>query len=110
MRCRDLDYIVNSMNEAMKNGYRAEHDMFVARAQLELMARCETPDLSKKLRSYYPDMKSPLLNFIDMLYEIILIKDFQLFKDVLVKYDAQIKRDPQLMAVSIMKALFIAVL
>jgi hypothetical protein len=87
MRCRDVEYIVNSMNEVMKNGYQSEADLFVARAQLSLIARCDSVELAKKIRTFYPEMKSPLLNLVDMIMELILIKDFGMFKEVIGKYD-----------------------
>lgn len=41
LRCRDVEYVVKSMNEVMKNGYESEKDLFIARAQLDFIARSD---------------------------------------------------------------------
>ena len=85
----------------MKHAYPdTEADLFVARAMLELYSRTDNIDLPRRLRKqYFPHIKSPLLNFVDMIPELIDIKDFALYKDVIDKYAPQTKRDPVLMNV-----------
>jgi hypothetical protein len=79
--CRDVEYIAKSLNEVIKQGYeRTEADLFVARAQLELMSRTDNLALPRRLRrEYYSAMKSPILNFVDMLPDVIEMKDYALF-------------------------------
>lgn len=85
----------------MKQGYeKTESDLFVARAQLELISRSENHQLAKSLRkNYYQQLQSPLLNFVDMLPEVIEMKDFAIFQMLLKKYDLHIKRDPAMIHV-----------
>ena len=80
----------------IKQGYeKSETDLFVARAQLDLMSRTENFDLPRRLRKeYFASLKSPLLNFVDMLPEVLEMKDFGLFQDLIKKYDTVLKRDP----------------
>ncbi len=55
----------------------------------ELMSRSDNFDLPKRLRKeYFAEMKSPLLNFVDMLPDVIKLKDFALYKDLIAKYDS----------------------
>jgi hypothetical protein len=70
-----------TIKELIKQGYeKTEGDLFVARAQLELMSRSDDLELRRRLREeYFPSLKSPLLNFVDMLPEVIELKDFALF-------------------------------
>jgi Golgi to ER traffic protein 4 len=100
--CRDVDHIALTINEISKNAYqRSEADLFVARSMFELYSRTDNFALARRLRhEYFPDMKSPLLNLADMLPEVIELKDFGLYKDIITKYDPQIKRDPNFIAVS----------
>ena len=86
----------------MKQAYPdTELDLFVARAMLELMSRSENFDLPRRLRKqYFPTLKSPILNLVDMLPELIDIKDFNLYKETVEKYEAQVRRDPNFITVS----------
>jgi Golgi to ER traffic protein 4 len=85
----------------MKHGYaQSESDLFVARAMLELISRSENFELAKKLRKqYFSEVKSPIINFAEMLPEVIGMKDFALFGELIKKYDAHIKRDPVFMTI-----------
>ena len=46
------------------------------------------------MREHYSGVKTPLLNFCDILLDIIEIKDFELMKLISEKYARQIARDP----------------
>ncbi len=100
--CRDIDHMALTINELSKTAnLNTEADLFVARAMLELMSRTENFALPLRLRKeYFGSISSPLLNFVDMLPELIELKDFALYKDLITKYDPQIKRDSNLMNVS----------
>jgi hypothetical protein len=51
---------------------------------LELYARTENFSIPQRLRKeYFSDVHSPLLNFVDMLPELIDLKDFGLYKDLI---------------------------
>jgi hypothetical protein len=86
----------------MKQAYPdTELDLFVARAMLELLSRSDNFDLPRRFRKqYFPTVKSPILNLVDMLPELIDIKDFNLYKETVDKYDVQVKRDPNFITVS----------
>jgi len=86
--CRDIDNIAVTISELIKNAYPdTEGDLFVARAMLELYARTENFDLPRRLRKqYFSEVHSPILNFLDMLPELLEIKDFALFKETVDKY------------------------
>jgi len=100
--CRDVDNIAATINELMKQAYPdTELDLFVARAMLELLSRSDNFDLPRRFRKqFFPTVKSPILNLVDMLPELIDIKDFNLYKETVDKYDAQVKRDPNFITVS----------
>ena len=76
-----MEYIAKSLNEVIRQGYeKTEADLFVARAQLELMSRTDNLELPRRLRrEHFAAMKSPILNFVDMLPEVIEMKDYALF-------------------------------
>ncbi|TNV76589.1 hypothetical protein FGO68_gene17048 [Halteria grandinella] len=99
--CRDVDFIAKSLVEVMKQGYgEAEQDLFLARAMLELISRTEQFSLAIKLRKdYFPQVRSPIVNFVEMLPEIIQMKDFGLLKEIIGKYENEIKRDPVFMTI-----------
>lgn len=101
--CRDVEYIAKSLTEVMKQGYaQSETDLFVARAMMELMSRTENFDLPKRLRKqYFRQVNAPIVNFAEMLPEVIQMQDFALFKELIQKYDPHIKRDPVFMTVRI---------
>jgi hypothetical protein len=65
----------------MKWGYTGEQDLFVARACFELLCRVHDVEPAKKLKHYFPDVKSPLINFVDILIDCIQIKDFEMLKE-----------------------------
>ena len=47
---------------------------------MELMSRTDNLALPRRLRrEYYSAMKSPILNFVDMLPDVIEMKDYALF-------------------------------
>jgi hypothetical protein len=100
--CRDVDNIAVTINELLKQAYPdTELDLFVARAMLELLSRSDNFDLPQRFRKHhFPTVKSPILNLVDMLPELIDIKDFNLYKETVEKYDAQVKRDPNFITVS----------
>jgi hypothetical protein len=100
--CRDVDNIAVTINELLKQAYPdTELDLFVARAMLELLSRSDNFDLPRRFRKqYFPSVKSPILNLVDLLPELIDIKDFNLYKETVEKYDAQVKRDPNFITVS----------
>ena len=76
-----MEYIAKSLNEVIRQGYeKTEADLFVARAQLELMSRTDNLELPRRLRrEHFAALKSPILNFVDMLPEVIEMKDYALF-------------------------------
>ena len=82
--------------ELIKHAYPdTDGDLFVARAMLELYARTDNFDLPRRLRKqYFAELKSPILNFLDMLPELFELRDFALFKDLVDKYTPQLNRDP----------------
>ena len=90
-----------TINELSKNAnLKTEGDLFVARAMLELYSRTENFALPQRLRKeYFSDLHSPLLNFVDMIPDLIELKDFGLYKELISKYDSQIKRDSNFMNV-----------
>jgi hypothetical protein len=90
-----------TINELSKNAnLKTEGDLFVARAMLELYARTDDFSIPQRLRKeYFSDLHSPLLNFVDMLPELIDLKDFGLYKDLIQKYESHIKRDNNFMNV-----------
>ena len=46
---------------------------------MELISRTDNFDLARRLRKeYYPAIKSPLINFVDMLPDVIFVQDFGL--------------------------------
>lgn len=100
--CRDVDHMAITINELSKGAYlKTESDLFVARAMLELYSRTDDFSLPQRLRKeYFAELRSPLLNFVDMLPELIELKDFGLYKELITKYDSQFKRDSNLMNVS----------
>ena len=77
-----------TISELIKHAYPdTEGDLFIARAMLELYARTDNFDLPRRLRKqYFSEVNSPVLNFVDMLPELLEIKDFALFKDLVDKY------------------------
>ena len=80
MLSRDVDLIAKCMTEIMKHGYQnTESDLFVARAILELICRSENFELAKRLRKLFPEVKSPIVNFAELLPELIELEDFGLF-------------------------------
>jgi hypothetical protein len=83
--CRDVDHMAITINELSKNAnLKTEGDLFVARAILELYARTDNFSIPQKLRNeHFADVHSPLLNFVDMLPELIDLKDFGLYKDLI---------------------------
>lgn len=100
--CRDVDHMAITINELSKNAnLKTESDLFVARAMLELYSRTDDFSLPRRLRKdYFAELQSPLLNFVDMIPELIELKDFGLYKELVAKYDPQFKRDSNLMNVS----------
>jgi hypothetical protein len=60
----------------MKWGYQGEKDLFVARACFEMLIRSENTESAKKVRSQFKEIASPIMNFVDILIEIIGVKDF----------------------------------
>lgn len=93
------------MEEVMKQGYKGEHDLFIARLQLDLIARYEGGlDAVKKVKRHFiknpSEHMTPLLNFTDMLPELIQVGDFGLFKEIKDKYDSALSRDPTFIEVS----------
>ena len=97
--CRDVEYAAKTLLELMKIGYDSEKDLFIARGMLEFISRTDKFELSKKFRAYFPEVSSPLITFAELLPELIAIKDFEMYKEVLGKYDPHIQRDPALMNV-----------
>jgi hypothetical protein len=87
--CRDIDHMALTINELSKtSNLNSEGDLFVARAMLELMSRTDNFMLPLRLRKeYFASLSSPLLNFVDMLPDVIELKDFMLYKDLIAKYD-----------------------
>ncbi|CDW74389.1 UNKNOWN [Stylonychia lemnae] len=79
---------------ALAYGYSGELDLFIARTQLDLIVRCENFDGARKIKKHFAREQTPLLNYTDMLQELIQIGDFALFKETKDKYDSQIDRDP----------------
>lgn len=55
----------------MKWGYKGERDLFVARLCFEMLCRCEGTQEVKKIRNHFKDVKSPLINYIDILCDLI---------------------------------------
>ena len=83
--CRDIDHMAITINELSKNAnLKTEGDLFVARAMLELYSRTDNFSLPQRLRKeYFAELHSPLLNFVDMLPELVELKDFGLYKDLI---------------------------
>ncbi len=87
MMSRDVDDVIKCMQQVMAHGYESEKDLFVATATLDMLARTNDFSLSLKIRKSFSEVKSPLLNFVEMLYDVIKIKDFSLLKELIAKYD-----------------------
>ena len=92
------------MEEVLKQGYKSELDLFVARAQLDFIARCDGFEAARQIKRHFiPEgFSSPLLNFTDMLEDLLAVGDFGLFQEVKTKYDGQLARDPTFIVVSLM--------
>lgn len=100
MRSRNPDKAAECMKEVMKHGNKGEVDLFVARAYLDFLARCDTPETARRLIRHFDDVaKTPLLRFVGMLEELINVGDFGLLKSVKQDYETEIARDPSLMLV-----------
>mmetsp|Transcript_67746 Transcript_67746/g.93804 ORF Transcript_67746/g.93804 Transcript_67746/m.93804 type:complete len:88 (+) Transcript_67746:571-834(+) len=52
---------------------------------------------SMNIRKFYKDVKSPILNFMDCLFDAIEMKDFELLEMVMPDYERTLARDPQFM-------------
>ena len=100
MMSRDISDIINCLKHTMANTYSSEHDLLITSATLDMLARTDDFSLSLGIRKAFNLKATPILNFLDMLYEVIQIKDFGLLKDLIAKYDKELQRDPGLMAVS----------
>ena len=86
----------------MKWGYESEHDLFVARACFEMLCRSDSVDLAKKMRQQFKDIKNtPILNYVVILIDSILIKDFDLLKEMTEAYEISISRDPSFIEVNL---------
>lgn len=103
MKCREVEDIAKCVKEVMKNGYMGEQDLFIARTMLDLMARCETFDNAKKFKKIMQGVvpQTPILNFIDMIEDIIRTGDIELFREVKKAYEKEVSRDPTFIQVKI---------
>lgn len=76
MMSRDQEKVIICMKQVMAHGYESEKDLFVAMATLDMLARTNDFSMSLGIRKAFPDVKSPLMNFVDMVFDVIKIKDF----------------------------------
>lgn len=54
MKARDVDNAIKCMEEVMKLGYQGEQDLFIARLQLDLIARYEGGlEASKRVAKHF---------------------------------------------------------
>lgn len=53
LKARDVDGVIHCMEEVMKQGYKSELDLFVARVQLDFIARCDGFEAAKKIKKHF---------------------------------------------------------
>eukprot|EP00347_Sterkiella_histriomuscorum_P016317 403353649 len=97
LKSRDTDEVIECLEEVMKHGYKNEMDLFIARIQLDFIARYEGFEDAKKVKRHFiksQEQMTPILNFTEMLPELIQVGDFGLFKEIKEKYDQELNRDP----------------
>lgn len=72
----------------MKTSYKSEEDLFVVRACLDLLTRDKNTEYAKQLKDQYgwQGEQPPLLNFIDILFDVIAVNDFNFYKEFLARY------------------------
>ena len=95
IKARDVANTCEVLRELIKRGYKSEEDLFIARACLEFYARGEL-EKGLQVRQAFASVKSPLLNFAEMLAEVLKMNNQALFTSVLKSYEAETKRDPNL--------------
>lgn len=112
LRSQDVDGAIEAMKAVMKDAYYSEYDLFVTRLCLEVLIRCRTDDYAvnkgvKHVVEHFRGLSaagygmdqiqsSPLLNFAEIACEIIKMKDFEAFKQLLNHYAPALKRDDKL--------------
>ena len=77
-----------SVKEVMKSGYTGERDLFVTRLCLEVLVRNyrDGQGLSQAndiIASFPEEADTPLIHLVQMLIEVINLKDAELFKQIL---------------------------
>lgn len=111
LRGMHLEGITAAMESTMKEAYKSEYDLFVGRLCLELLIRNsqvdEAYDAVNKVLLKYRSMsdaaygadvikKSPLLNYCEILMEVMKAKDIASLKQLNAHYEPMLGRDPQL--------------
>lgn len=68
LKSRDVDEVIKCMDEVVKQGYQGELDLFVARVQLDLIARYDGFEGAQKIKKHFiQGEQTPIINFTDML-------------------------------------------
>ena len=107
LKSRDPDQAAVCVKEVMKNGYKGEADLFIARTYLDFLARCDTPETARRFRKNFENVPvTPLLRFVGMLDELIDIGDFELLKQTKESYEQEIARDQSFIQVSFLTESF----
>jgi len=69
----------------------------VVRACLDMASRCPNFEKVSYIRNSFPDMRSPLLNLVDLVLECVLAKEFDFISRLAnQEYAGALKRDPSL--------------
>ena len=107
LRAKDVQSAVTQIQKVMKNSYHSEQDLFIFRLCLEVIIRLKE-DLvgvnkvqgildhfinQKNLYGHDVIEKSPLINLIKMIVEVLKIRDFELYKKLLNMYGHCLERD-----------------
>ena len=99
------------MDEVIKHAYKGELDLFVARTQLDLIARFDGGfEAAKKVKRHFiksAEQQTPLLNYTDMLQDVLNVGDFALFKQIKETYDPVLKRDPTFIEVRLARKIYV---
>ena len=83
----------------MKSGYASEQDLFVTRLCFEVLIRNQKDKTGiqqvSQIKQAFPEMKSLLFNFVDILIDTIEVQDCTLLKQYCGVYKSQLERDGQ---------------
>jgi len=98
-KARNAEKSIAFTSRFMQEGNKGERDLFIARIVMTYLAREEFVKAQQIRRAFASEAISPLLNLTDMLFDLIQLKDKDLFASIVKDtYRESVARDPHLIS------------